>query len=355
MRQVLKKDEDNRRRGKRIKRNKDGKIISRRKKPTFDHALADRLVRRYGFFGFEADGDAGGDAGDDLNFSKANPPTTCLTQQCRDRRKEFKRLRDEYKSSHTNREWRKKGSKWATDKAFKKYPKLSAKEVAQSVAHDIAKASLAPFRGAFLGLIGINYRGLATKIFYSTEAGKKKIYAKWYKMGGNPEKLKEKLEKNSSKKPHICGKKCKEEVTNINRTSSFSFGGNEHLLGVVSEINASEEYHNVVTAAAVGAWVSAAGVVLSAIKPLITPSPEGKNADDEIKADNDGVIPPDVDVPVADPKDVIDANPNLSAAEKSAAKSEVDAIVGGKLPKTLIFAGLGIIVLGVLYKFVLKR
>lgn len=61
----------------------------------------------------------------------------------------------------------------------------------------VEKVSLAPSRNAFLGLIEINVKGLATKL---KGADRKKVSKLWEKFGGNPEKLYKSIDRGAQKK-----------------------------------------------------------------------------------------------------------------------------------------------------------
>jgi hypothetical protein len=65
----------------------------------------------------------------------------------------------------------------------------------------LPKVTLAPARGAFLGLTALNFRGLATRIDKAIKKDSKKVQDFWNKLGGDFSKLKSNVEKNKGKKP----------------------------------------------------------------------------------------------------------------------------------------------------------
>jgi hypothetical protein len=62
------------------------------------------------------------------------------------------------------------------------------------------KISLAPARGAFLGLVALNVRGLAYRLKRSIEKAPAKLDATWIRLGGDPKKLKAEILKGAAKK-----------------------------------------------------------------------------------------------------------------------------------------------------------
>jgi hypothetical protein len=64
----------------------------------------------------------------------------------------------------------------------------------------ILKISLAPARGSFLLLIGLNFLGLATKLQTALLNNKQKVSDFWYNLGGNPNELIRKVEQGAKKK-----------------------------------------------------------------------------------------------------------------------------------------------------------
>ena len=65
----------------------------------------------------------------------------------------------------------------------------------------VAKVTLAPARGAFLGLVALNFRGIATRLDKAIKKDSSKVKAFWIKVGGDFDKLRQAVEKNKTKKP----------------------------------------------------------------------------------------------------------------------------------------------------------
>jgi len=75
------------------------------------------------------------------------------------------------------------------------------------------KAAFAPSRGAFLGLIVLNFRGLATRLqAFRNTPGEIEIERTWYKLGGRYDMLLEAVAKGRDKRPLLCGAKCKAKL-----------------------------------------------------------------------------------------------------------------------------------------------
>jgi hypothetical protein len=97
----------------------------------------------------------------------------------------------------------------------------------------IKKVTLAVPRNAYLSLVALNVFGLATKLkqAFQTKDGQDRISDKWYKLGGNPDKLRNAVEHGSKKKK---------------------------ILGV-----------SIGAAPALPVWVAAATAIIAALKPII--------------------------------------------------------------------------------------
>jgi hypothetical protein len=65
----------------------------------------------------------------------------------------------------------------------------------------LPKVTLAPARGAFLGLLALNFRGLATRLDKAIQKDSKAVQGFWNKLGGDFSKLKSNVDKNKGKKP----------------------------------------------------------------------------------------------------------------------------------------------------------
>lgn len=70
-------------------------------------------------------------------------------------------------------------------------------------------------RGAFLGLLSINYRGMASRISRAklNEPDKyKEAVSKFQKLGGDKSTFEKSLRNGKDKKPLVCGSKCKDKI-----------------------------------------------------------------------------------------------------------------------------------------------
>jgi hypothetical protein len=65
----------------------------------------------------------------------------------------------------------------------------------------VPRVALAPGRGAFLGLVALNFRGLATRLDKAIKKDSKKVQDFWNKLGGDFSKLKQSVDNNKGKKP----------------------------------------------------------------------------------------------------------------------------------------------------------
>lgn len=70
----------------------------------------------------------------------------------------------------------------------------------------LPKITLAPARGAFLGLVALNFRGLASRLDQAIKKDSKKVQEFWNKLGGDFSKLKSNVDKNKGKKPLLGAK-----------------------------------------------------------------------------------------------------------------------------------------------------
>lgn len=84
-------------------------------------------------------------------------------------------------------------------------------------------------RSAFLGLLSMNYRGMASRISRAklNEPDKyKEVVSKFQKLGGDKSTFEKSLSNGKNKKPLICGSKCKGKI-NFSGEYYNSFGGAE--------------------------------------------------------------------------------------------------------------------------------
>jgi hypothetical protein len=93
----------------------------------------------------------------------------------------------------------------------------------------LPKISLAPARGAFLGLVALNFRGLATRLDQAIKKDSQKVREFWNKLGGDFSKLKENVDKNKSKKP-LFGEKGLSGINNMGTFEDYYIS--ESFIGV---------------------------------------------------------------------------------------------------------------------------
>lgn len=83
----------------------------------------------------------------------------------------------------------------------KRREERKAKKAAGNDPKGLPKITLAPARGAFLGLLALNFRGLATRLDKAIKKDSQKVQAFWNKLGGDFSKLKNNVDNNKGKKP----------------------------------------------------------------------------------------------------------------------------------------------------------
>lgn len=202
----------------------------------------------------------------------------------------------------------------------------------RKIGRTIATASLVIPRGSTLLLVKENFRGLAKRFSLLNEQGKKKLFEKWEKLGGNNEKLKKAIEDGKNKPVLICGKKCRakaganpqlpvqaEEYSNAGGTALI-VGSALGVIGALVSVvgggkNANKNYENQRELLLLEAKIKEEERKENAIDSTMTPS-EKKIADEIIKAQNRN----------GDPKEAIKNNTNLTAEEKAEALKQLGEI-----------------------------
>lgn len=141
------------------------------------------------------------------------------------------------------------------------------------------KIFLAPVRGAFLSLVGLNVRGLATKMAESIVKDKATVQKFWERLGGKFTAFEKRVEKSKNKKA-LFGKKKKRGVNGyeefIEKDSYLSVAG--------------------VDDAAIAAFIATATPVLVAASKLFKKLGVGKGDGDVVtddEADSGDKLPPD--------------------------------------------------------------
>lgn len=133
---------------------------------------------------------------------------------------------------------------------FKKKTKAERKERRKKFVKKAKTVALAPARAAFLSLIAINARGLATRV---NQAPKDKIIKVWKALGGDPTKLYKSVANGAKRKPFLGSK--------------------------VKDVQGLKEI-GVVETATIVAILAAAAPVLAAIVPLLKKIGSNKDKND---------------------------------------------------------------------------
>jgi hypothetical protein len=231
----------------------------------------------------------------------------------------------------------------------------------------VAKAAVAVPRVSFLGLLRLNFRGFATKIYYANPEGKTKFNKFWEKIGGSESSLNEALQAGFDKKPKACGKKCRAK----------SSESKENALNTIEKVQfmyptGLEEAAALLTSAS--PIIGAASAIVLAIKP----TKEGEKAVAEVDADlkkEDAAAKADdatmtkeekkqaeviikQDEANADPVNQIENNPDIKPDEKAAAVEELKKTLKKEgsedsfFKKPIFWIVIGVVAIGgfILYK-----
>jgi hypothetical protein len=210
--------------------------------------------------------------------------------------------------------------------------KDDVKDGLQKVGSIVAKAAVAVPRVSFLGLMRLNFRGFATKIYYANPEGKAKFDKFWKKIGGDDDSLRKALEAGYNKKPKACGKKCRAKASESKESSLTTIEKVQFMYPT-----GLEEAAALLTAAS--PIIGAASAIVLAIKP----TKEGEKAVAEVeqdlkkedaaaKAEDATMTKPELaqaevvikqDEANADPIAQIENNPDIKPEEKAAAIEEL--------------------------------
>ncbi len=215
----------------------------------------------------------------------------------------------------------------------------------------VARAALVVPRGAAIGLIRLNFRGVAKRFSLLNEKGKSKLDLKWKDLGGKTDKLNDAIKAGKDKKPFVCGKKCRskagsnpsvdvsDEFVNFDpATASLVASGAGVVTAMTAAVSQSSSYKNQAELMKLEADLKQAESQENAIDATMTPA-ERKIAEEIIKAQNSG----------GDPIEAIRRNPNLTADEKDAAiKSLKQMTGGGDMNKKIIIGGIVVAIIGLI-------
>lgn len=230
----------------------------------------------------------------------------------------------------------------------------------KKIGRAVATAGLAPARGAFLGLVRMNYRNAAKKFNASDAQSKEKLEAKWEKLGGKKEKLRAAINAGKEKKAIVCGKKCRaaagknpqiptpESDDFVNAfdpaTATLIGAGAVVLAAMLKIVDTSFGAKKNAQLMILNAELNQQDSEENAIDATMTPQ-ERKIAEEIIKAQNSGF----------DPIVAIQNNPNLTADEKAAAIAEINESLGGMSNnRKILYFTIGAVALGAIGYFVYK-
>ena len=210
--------------------------------------------------------------------------------------------------------------------------KDDVKDGLKKVGSIVAKAAVAVPRVAFLGLMRLNFRGFATKIYYANPEGKAKFDKFWKKIGGDDDSLRKALEAGYNKKPKACGKKCRAKASASKESSLTTIEKVQFMYPT-----GLEEAAALLTSAS--PIIGAASAIVLALKP----TKEGEKAVAEVEQDlkkedvaakaDDATMTKEEkkqaevvikqDEANADPIAQIENNPDIKPDEKAAAIEEL--------------------------------
>jgi hypothetical protein len=229
----------------------------------------------------------------------------------------------------------------------------------KKIGRAVATAGLAPARGAFLGLVRMNYRNAAKKMAVSDAKTKEKLEEKWEKLGGKKEKLRAAINAGKEKKAIVCGKKCRaaagknpqiptpesDDFVNFDPATATLIGAGAVVLSAMLKIvDTSFGAKKNAELMMLNAELNQADSEENAIDATMTPQ-ERKIAEEIIKAQNSGF----------DPIVAIQNNPNLTADEKAAAIAEINESLGGMSNnRKILYFAIGAVAIGAIGYFIYK-
>jgi hypothetical protein len=111
--------------------------------------------------------------------------------------------------------------------------------------------ALFPIRAAFLTLVEVNFRGIATKLDKLNKKSPAKLKELWLKLGGDPAKLVKNIDQNKGKKPLLGAK-----INGLVEDGAEFIGENDEFIGAP-------------TLAAITAAIAAAAPILLAVTKLL--------------------------------------------------------------------------------------
>ena len=266
-----------------------------------------------------------------------------LTRKSRDRIRKRRALR---KAGVKRAEARRRAlSEIPRDSLKKALKKVSLNNIRKDLKKVVRIAKVGTFllpRQSFIGLVALNYRGLAWKLeaveYGNNQNLKNKLKDKWVRrLGGNYSKLVGAINKGRRKKPFFCGKKCKGRVS---------------------------EYSNYEPATAtISAMIVTGGSILGYMASIVKQGMVNKSkkreletakdiSDNEVKSMSDAEkLRADTEQKLidsqADPRNMIMNNSNLTPKEKRDALALYDSTFGSERKAKLIkYSIIGVVALG---------
>ena len=216
----------------------------------------------------------------------------------------------------------------------------------KKVGRAVKTAALAPARGAFLALVRLNYRGSASRFNLLNEQGQKKLYDKWEKLGGKTDAIKRAIDAGKGKKMLACGKKCRAKAGKnpqlpteaqsdfVNMSggdiATIVAAGGGVLTATIKAVSDKSNYKSQIELSQLELEQQKLDDNERKIDATMTPQ-EAALADEIIKAQDSSF----------DAVKAIVENPNLTAAEKTAALEDLKDDVVGMSTTTKIMIGVG--------------
>lgn len=230
--------------------------------------------------------------------------------------------------------------------------KDAVKEGGEKLLQAAKKVGLAIPRQAFLGMVAINFNGMATRYNSKTAEGKKQIEDKWEKLGGEPGSLRGSVSSGEKKKPLFLSKKKKAAMyAEVNKATA------------TGQKNSSFSSFDPATDSMITAGTS----IMVAILPVIIKAPSANpSAEADLDKEQAGLDAQDGALNSADvaainqfakaQRDEIINNPNLTPEEKQAILKELDAggSGGSWFKKNIWLVVIGVIGLSAIGYYALK-
>ena len=264
-----------------------------------------------------------------------------LTKKMRDRAKKRKDLR---KSGVSRKDARKQAKDLippdTLKDALKKISINNIKKDFGKLGRGVAVVSALVPRQAFIGLVAINYRGIASKleaiIYGKDENLKNKLKDKWYKIGGDYAKLVGAVNRGRNKKPFFCGAKCKSQASKYSNaepttttTALITTGGAiiGYLASVLNQAKISKTKEK----------------EIQALKDIAEKETDQRTEAEKLRAENERKAIESQ----TDPRNLILNNANLTKEEKQIALKQYDETFGKERRAKLIkYSVIGAIALG---------